>query len=656
MFKRFLFICIAVLILFSCVQGLEYQGEIGQSTGWYSQNWNTTSDGGGIGSTSYFIFNDIENTGGAVSYIHFDYTGTPASYASGAANANMVPMILTVNGGSNDTIATGYVGYQRNFDSAWPIPNEIAGYQYLLFDNWNLTGKTGDIWATINFNSTALGWSGLYPHHGTIGTAPPLSGVGGLAFWNSGGGGASQVRGWHTFNRNVIFSNYYYVALNEINGMIEGWLQKQGSGGGTTYNSRAMIFNGDTNQLITSEGTTTSATFNITVFSQNIKIGARDSTGIIWNSSVLSFPAGGVTFTPTPTPSGTAAPTVSPYPTVINPQIAPVVIPPGHARTWIKATDANTGGLIPGVTINIYDVGNSTWHNLTTQTGISWIDTAPNDVINYEIRDTSGLYYDFIAAGRPTPFYALGEMTYTEILYPTYETTPVGSVKYWVQAIDWDAQEIINGATIKVQYGSIINTSITSGAGETSFIVPNNTLLTITSSKTGYITLTRTINSGPLDHNGTSMFMFAVSSTNVPHTTAPTTTGTGAVHTTVTFHTATPTITISPSGTGTGVPVTTTPPNYTGFWSPILNALTAMGASAGTLGLLLAGILIFIGFVIGGWSAAPYGTNTPFNTQASLVGGILGFIASCAFGFIPLVYVIAVIFIGVFAFIFLRNG
>lgn len=79
-----------------------------------------------------------------------------------------------------------------------------------------------------------------------------------------------------------------------------------------------------------------------------------------------------------------------------------------------------------------------------------------------------------------------------------------------------------------------------------------------------------------------------------------------------------------------------------------------MGALPSEIGLLMAGLLIFIGFIIGGWSGAAYAPGAPFNGIGSMVGGVLGFILSCAFGFIPFVWIAAIVIIGIFVLIFFR--
>ena len=118
-----------------------------------------------------------------------------------------------------------------------------------------------------------------------------------------------------------------------------------------------------------------------------------------------------------------------------------------------------------------------------------------------------------------------------------------------------------------------------------------------------------------------------------------------------------PTIAVIPTvsgGTGgTGLNATG---NYTGFWGPLANGLQGMGVLPSELGIILATLLIFIGFCVGGWSGAAYSPGAPFNGIGSVAGGVFGFVLSCAFGFIPIVWVIAIVMIGIFLFIFFPRG
>jgi hypothetical protein len=277
-----------------------------------------------------------------------------------------------------------------------------------------------------------------------------------------------------------------------------------------------------------------------------------------------------------------------------------------------------------------------------------WIDTLPNDNIAIEINDPSGSYSDLIGSGYSTATTAGGETNYDIPLMPSYNPPPAGNVTYGIYIMDIAGQNIpvggqtpyfIDGASVQMKYGTTTKTDVsTQGIVPATF--PMNTQIIITVQKAGYGSATKIVNSGPTAYNHTYVYLS-------PSTATPTPTLTGPIPTR-TIPTALPTGNLTPYPTT--IPVT--PVQYTGFWGPLADALSAMGALPTTIGLLLAALLIFIGFCIGGWSGAAYAPGAPFNPMASLVGGVFGFVLSVAFGFIPLLYIIAVIFMGVFVLIF----
>jgi hypothetical protein len=212
---------------------------------------------------------------------------------------------------------------------------------------------------------------------------------------------------------------------------------------------------------------------------------------------------------------------------------------------------------------------------------------------------------------------------------------PVSQVNYVVHVVDFATNNFLDDALVSVSYedpvaGTDNTTTKYTASGSATFILPNNTWLSITAMKTGYTGGTTTVNSGPTSYNTTSVIIHR------PLTTASTSpTRTGAI----------PTRTVV-TGNVTPIP-TTTPLQYNGFWAPLANGLSQAGAMPTEIGVLLAAILVFVGYCIGGWSGAPYG-GAGFNHQGSIGGAVVGFVLSCAFSFIPLVWVIVILFIGIF--------
>jgi hypothetical protein len=213
----------------------------------------------------------------------------------------------------------------------------------------------------------------------------------------------------------------------------------------------------------------------------------------------------------------------------------------------------------------------------------------------------------------------------------------VGQVSFDIKAVDSQSNSFLSDVQIQVTYGGTVQGGAI-GAGEYSvnFVVPNNTQMNIKAKKTGYNDASASVNSGPSISNETVIHM-------VPNSVRPTPTSskTGVI----------PTRTVI---TGNATPVATTPPpSYTGFWGPLANWFGAMGADPTTIGLLLAALFIFCGFVVGGFGGASFGTPG-FNAGVAVIGGVFGFLLSVAFGFIPLVYLFGIVFLVAFYFILMR--
>jgi len=184
---------------------------------------------------------------------------------------------------------------------------------------------------------------------------------------------------------------------------------------------------------------------------------------------------------------------------------------------------------------------------------------------------------------------------------------------------------------------------VTDSAGKALFDVSPSTDYIVSAYGGTYIATSKPINTGTGNPYEVVMWM---------------TTGTPTVTATPGGVTFTPTLTyVIPTVTPTGS-ATTLPGGgygYSGFWGPIAEGLGGAGAEPGEMGILLASILIFAGFCIGGWSGAAYDPGAPFNGMGAISGGILGFVLSVAFGFIPIIWLVAIILISVFIYIFFRR-
>ncbi|MCK9593958.1 MAG: carboxypeptidase-like regulatory domain-containing protein, partial [Methanoregula sp.] len=120
---------------------------------------------------------------------------------------------------------------------------------------------------------------------------------------------------------------------------------------------------------------------------------------------------------------------------------------------------------------------------------------------------------------------------------------------------------------------------------------------------------------------------------------------------TVTVPTATPTNIPSTYPTSPGQTPTVTPTgvpgSYSGAFGGIENALAEWGVSPTEMGIVLAAILILLGFLLGGFVSAP-----AFNPMTGLAGATLGLLFAIAFGFLGIIYIIALILSAAFIAIF----
>jgi hypothetical protein len=303
--KKILFIFVLCLLLFSFGVNAETlsgtitnDGGITSQTFWVGER-NTIGGAGGTART--IAIKNIELTGGTTALIHFDKPDTHISFSSAddGISGKTTNFTWKTNGGAH-ILATGTMGYQRFWDNAFPIPNEIAGYQYWVFDTWNITGLSGTVTLSHDlYNTSYINY--YYQYAATNATFYPDSN-GKIVLSNTLG----YLTGDFINNRNNPFINEY-IAEKPSGLGITGNVTKLV--GGNYYLSRAYITNAITGQGIASQSLVTSETFEFNTNAESIIISTRDSLGTWHNSSTL-FGA-----TPTPTPTPTPTTTINPNPT-----------------------------------------------------------------------------------------------------------------------------------------------------------------------------------------------------------------------------------------------------------------------------------------------------------------------------------------------------
>jgi hypothetical protein len=190
-----------------------------------------------------------------------------------------------------------------------------------------------------------------------------------------------------------------------------------------------------------------------------------------WNTSVISFTGAAPTPTPTPLPTGPVA--------------------AGYTRTTVFATDGSTGGTILGATLNIKDVEGAVWTNRTsTLEGIN-VDVLSNHTLNI-YGSYPGVYTESYELGA-TP----GGNYYLPLMPPTI-TPPAGYVNVIINVQDSDTHNIVQSASVSFRPSTGSTTVESTGSwGTVQTILPNNTVTIVSVSKSGYNTISISLDTGP---------------------------------------------------------------------------------------------------------------------------------------------------------------
>ena len=614
--KRFLIILLVVTaLIIPCIVSAEtLTGELG-STGINTTNYNRP-DGGATSAIPYSFLrtSTMQYVVKPTALIRFTVSHSDGFDANAPASAQTTVTFRLSNstfGIGGTILGTGSIGYQRIYD--WLGAPLVGGYTYVIFnDDWTGNTLSGTQYIYLDYNHNAI-YNDSGEDYNTY-SAPPT----GTFIWMRTDN-LNELSGLYTMNRDQSFLAQY-TATKPAGLGITGIVSKTIDG--KHYSSQIFIANSTYNTL-TSESTVSTADAYFNVYAEQIYICALSAQGNWANSSLLF----GITPTPTPFPT----PTITPYTTT---PVTPT--PGGYAHTVFDVISSDSGARLTGINIDLYDVKGAYWSNATADAdGEYGIYTIPGDSINVYLHDPSGIYNDTSGT------YLTGTTSdsvkyYTVTMYR--KTAPVaGYGTVYVSVLDADNDYVpLTTGSVLLCTGGCQPAKHVNGAGVATFNVTQNTDITATASAPGYLSSAQSTNTGTFDVVELSISLHK------------------ATTTVTTSATTKPVPTKTPTPTGSWTPIPTTPPNYTGFWGPLVNALSEMGALPTEIGLLLAGLLVLIGFIIGGWSGRAYDPGAPFNGIGSIAGGILGFLFACAFGFIPLVYIIVLVFVAIFALIFFR--
>jgi hypothetical protein len=439
---------------------------------------------------------DIEKVSGATALIRFDSTGTHGIYTGVPTSGESTPYTAYLLGESSLVVrVSGTVGYFRTFDNTG---DEKEGYQWITFNNWNITGLTGT--KDLMFCWTASNLKGMQFGTGDMHSQNPATGQIGFEISNQQTVGQG---GNHLLNKQeTIYSEY---TLTKPSGLgISGTISKTVNG--VLYPSKIYVMNGTSPYTnLGSDNTITSYNIPVNTNAQTIKISMQTPTSIWYNSSVL--------FTPTVTPTPTPTPVVSPYTIELsadysnyNEPITGTLLYNGVAATatntravdWIYR-DASLAQDTDGEytnNINYVENGNTTKHLNYGWNGTKFVgwDTANGGAFSND-KGTS--------LPNALSLYTLlsGSVTVQCMVYPvgggapsivTHPLTVGGTGSMFnivIHAVDWQSGSIIGGSTISVQE-KLTNTwsNVTTGDdGYRSIKYPMGTPLKIVASATGYV-------------------------------------------------------------------------------------------------------------------------------------------------------------------------
>ena len=267
----------------------------------------------------------------------------------------------------------GTIGYQRNFDNAFPTSNEIDGFQWIDITDFNSTGVTGFNKFNLIFDfelNTVYVPTFISPE-----SIPPA----GISFGGSPGGSAS---GNYLLNTVLSFANDYSATKPAGIGIM-GVLLKDSGACDPNCPSRGFVYNGATGALITSDSTINSVDLSFETTLETIIFGATDANMNHYNSSIL-FSVAVPTVTPTPTPTTT--------------------IPDSSQFLFLNGTRAITGNLNMGSNQITSLITGSTGDTAVNKT---YVDTATTGMI-HTLRTTSN---QTINAGAAT-FVGITDLTF----------------------------------------------------------------------------------------------------------------------------------------------------------------------------------------------------------------------------------------------------
>jgi hypothetical protein len=280
---------------------------------------------------------------------------------------------------------------------------------------------------------------------------------------------------------------------------------------------------------------------------------------------------------------------------------------PGFKSLTFRTMDAFSNALLDAATVNVYDRDSLTWHNSTMGAGdYTFTILVPSgNCIYYEVSraDYASRNFGTLVGPCESKYMPTVDTTYDSYLIPN-STDPANFTylavfAYW---LDGSIKQPINAATVVLTYTGGSTTVPTGPNGYSVSLVPSNTTIYYTVSKTGYLSATGSI---------------AV--TNVS---------------TLIQVQLIPGVTTAPTPTTSAPPTTTPPANMEDAWQQLFEKIGITGM------WIFAGVIIMVGAYVGG-------VVTQGSVIGVMFGGGLGFVISVGIGLISFIWFIAILAIAV---------
>lgn len=468
---------LAVLILFCAIPLVGAETQIGDLYDSYSSttsfNFNGVQLNGAVRFDS-IVVKTIQNFVGISQIKRTDVLGISA-FDSGAPTTASTSVTGKVG---TTTIFTGTIGYVRDFSGG----TEGYGYQYLLIDYFNNShSKTGNVYINLTYDHSKIYNLTFYGIGNREYTDVP-------AGW--GAFGSSSTPGAGQFEEIKAFETKSHYEITKPSGVgIEGTVSK--TNGTNVYSSRIFIKKFLGNSTLVSEAALSSTDFSFNILNESsIYVQMLTPTGRYINSSTF--------FT----------------------GISPIT----YIQTQLYAIDGNTGAKIVGATLAVKDTTTGTWTNGTSSVAGLTVSTPYGDLL-----DIYGTYPGVYTASSELSAVAGGD--YYLPMYPPVSAASFGYTNVFINVQDSSTNNIIQDAMVTFRLPSGATTGESTGASGTArFTSPNNTVLIIGLSKSGYTSTSQSIS---VDNTGADV-QHTIKMSRATVTTVPTITNTyGTVITTV---------------------------------------------------------------------------------------------------------------------------